>query len=43
MFERHFVSSRQRGEAHVRERLPALQAALDTHFGGRHWASRAGP
>jgi NTE family protein len=39
-FKRYFVSSRQRGEAHARERLPALKAALDTHFGGRHWASR---
>jgi NTE family protein len=40
-FKRYFVSSRQRGEAHARERLPALKAALDERFGGRHWASPA--
>lgn len=39
-FKRYFVSSRQRGEAHARERLPALKATLDERFGGRHWASR---
>jgi NTE family protein len=39
-FKSYFVSSRQRGEAHARERLPALQAALDERFGGRQWASR---
>jgi NTE family protein len=36
-FKSYFVSSRQRGEAHARERLPALQAALASHFGGRRW------
>jgi NTE family protein len=31
-FRHYFISSRQRGEAHARERLPALQAALDARF-----------
>lgn len=29
----YFIDARQRGEAHARERLPALLAALDRHFG----------
>jgi NTE family protein len=39
-FKSYFLSSRRRGEAHARERLPALKATLDERFGGRHWASR---
>jgi NTE family protein len=37
-FKRYFTGSRQRGEAHARERLPALRAALDARFEGRQWA-----
>lgn len=29
----YFIDSRERGEAHARERLPALRAALDARFG----------
>lgn len=39
-FRSYFVSSRQRGEAHARELLPALQAALDERLEGRHLAIR---
>jgi NTE family protein len=41
-FRSYFASSRQRGEAHARERLPALQAVLDARFGVRQWAGAAG-
>jgi NTE family protein len=41
-FKSYFVSSRRRGEAHARERLPALMAALDGYFGSRQWASPKG-
>ncbi len=41
-FRSYFVSSRQRGEAHARERLPALLAALDAHDGGRQRVPRGG-
>nr|AEI30684.1 patatin-like phospholipase [uncultured microorganism] len=37
-FRSYFVSSRQRGEAHARELLPALRAALDERFEGRRRA-----
>jgi NTE family protein len=36
-FKSYFLSSRQRGETHARERLPALLAALDDRFGARKW------
>ncbi|MGE0314148.1 MAG: patatin-like phospholipase family protein [Lautropia sp.] len=39
-FRRYFVDSRKRGEAHARERLPALLAALDAHHGDGRWALR---
>lgn len=35
-----FVDARARGEAHARERLPALQAALGRHFGAPLQTSR---
>lgn len=41
-FRTYFVSSRQRGEAHARERLPALRAALDDRFGGSGWEAPGG-
>lgn len=41
-FKSYFVGSRQRGEAHARERLPALQAALDARFGLRQLPSIPG-
>jgi NTE family protein len=37
-FRSYFVSSRQRGEAHAREVLPALRTALDAHLKGHRWA-----
>lgn len=36
----YFIDARARGEAHARERLPALRAALDRHFGGHVRAGR---
>jgi NTE family protein len=33
----YFVESRARGEAHARERLPELLAALDARFGSGRW------
>lgn len=36
----YFVDARARGEAHARERLTALQTALDRRFGERPWAVR---
>lgn len=38
-FRSYFVSSRQRGEAHAREQLPALRKALDARLGAGTWAS----
>jgi NTE family protein len=39
-FRSYFVSSRERGEAYARERLPDLLAALDLRFGTRQaWAA----
>lgn len=35
----YFVEARARGEAHARERLPALQAALEARFGTRRRAA----
>lgn len=35
---RYFVDARLRGEAHARERLPALRAALDASLGTGLWA-----
>lgn len=37
-FRRYFVSSRQRGEADARERLPALRQALAARFGATAWS-----
>lgn len=38
-FRSYFASSRQRGEVHAREQLPALREALDARLGAGSWAS----
>ena len=41
-FRSYFVSSRQRGEAYARERLPVLRQALTARFGATAWAQTRG-
>lgn len=41
-YRRYFVSSRERGEAHARDSLPALRDALDKCFDGRNWVAQRG-
>lgn len=41
-FKSYFVSSRQRGEAYARQRLPALRQALAARLGATGWAQTGG-